>query len=419
MVFLPLIFFGILLIISVRKKGMDLGGFAILCFVVTSFFAIYLHNMPSAATLDNYNKMNPSFVPTLVYCCLIGLELQCFYRLNTNQKKAFATIKNVDFFNKITYLYIFMFFFLLVFLYKDIFNGILQGNLGDYRAEVNKGEMENAFTRQNSFVGKFIGYGAATIGAGSTYMIPFFFYSLCFTKNKMYHNILILISSLSCIILGIIDADRSSSLLWGMMFVMSFFLFRPYIDNHSRKVIKKCFFFIGGLLFVYFLSMSISRFVNSNMGVDGSILSYIGQSYLNFCNVWDNVEIIDVTTYRLFPVINKFWLNTDPETHKMIVRSSSYIRLNGFYSYIGMWFLDTGKWIMFFISLCVTLITNCVIKRVRLQKIFSFKYIMYIYMLAIIPVFGCIAYYYKNYAVVMNLFLMIYLINKIKINKIL
>ncbi len=413
---IPAFIFFIFFVISYKRKGFDLGSGMVFLYLLSTILAIYLHNLPKDA-LDIDYTFDISFVPTIVFCFVIVVALLPFVKLDTNARKQIRPISNIKYFNYIGIFYIFLFFGLLLFLWDDIVLGIFQQNLADMRQEMHEGNLENAFSRQKSFLGKLIGYGSATVAAGASYMIPFFFYSLCFTNNKKIFNYLLLLSSLSSVLMGIIVIDRSSTILWAMYFLISFFLFKPYLSDSSKKELRRVLFVIGGLLFVYFAAVTISRFATSEGGTSGGVLRYIGQSYLNFCNIWDNVEVNSYTTRRFLPALDSFVIHSDPDIQNYTMKNMDGNRLNAFYSYIGMLYVDMGLIGAIIIPLMFSLVSMSICNRYMRKRAINIKDMIYVLMLAIIPTYGVISYYYLGYPRTLNLILMLFMMSKFRFKK--
>lgn len=394
-----------------------MGTFIIFMYVVTSFFAIVLYYTPAEATLDDYSTFSIGLIPTFLYCVLISLCAYPYYILNTNEKKVFIRIKNVRYFNLITYFYIAIFFILLFLFYNDIFEGILKSNFADLREDAENDDLQNSLTRLSNPLLRYIGFIAASIGYCGGFMIPFFFYSICFTKNSSLHNILILTSTLSSIVMGIIAVDRSCVVLWTLMFALSYFLFKPYLNKRNSSLIKKVIIGVGGVLGLYFVSMTISRFYLTDMGAGGSVVSYIGQPFLNYTNVWENIEVSDVSTRYIFPAYNRFVLGTDPDNHVLINKTSHYVRTNGFSTFLGMMYLSMGKILSIIVPLFIALFTYGRINKIKRRNIITFKDFMYIFFMGIIILYGCIAYYYYSHESTIDLIIMLFLLSRFKFEK--
>lgn len=417
MFILPAVFFSLFFFSSYQRKGLDLGGFLILVYIFSSIASIYLHILAPYEFGVDYS-FNISFVPTFVYVIMICIGILPFYIINTNIKKPFKLISNIKYFNFIGYCYIALFFFLSVFLWNDIINGIFQQSFADMRQEMHDGTLENAFSRQSSFIGKLIGYGAACVGSGAYFMIPFFFYSICFTNNKTYFNLLLLLSSLSSVIMGIIVIDRSTTVLWVMHLIISYFLFRPYLTSKSKTLLKKAVFIIGGFLSVYFVAVTISRFVMADGGTSGGVIRYVGQSYLNFCNVWDNVDVYQYRINHIFPLTNDLFIHTDTETPNYITRNMEDNVLNAFYTYLGFLYIDLDYLGAIVIPLLISLFSLSICDRIKHKKILCIRDLLYIYMLAIVPMFGIIAYFYRSYNTTLNLIFILIIISKFRYKRV-
>ena len=416
MVFIPLLFFGLLFISSYKKKGVDLGRFMILMYVVTSLFAVLLLYANPDEVLDDCSQFRITVVPVIMYCGMLGLSLMPYSRINTNRKRLVYGIKNTGFFNKIAILYFILFFVMLALCYDDIFNGILQQNLNDMRKMSHENEIESVYTRYSGLT-KVIIYAVGAISGGANYMILFFFYSICFTNNSRRFNLMIIIGSLTTVLNGMLNVDRSCVIRWLLLFLVSFFLFRPYITQQAKKFLFKIGLVILGTLGSYFFVVTFARFF-LDMGMSGSILSYIGQPFLNFCNIWDNVEVTSYTTRKILPAINEFFLHTERSKDALVIKGADYVRVNGFQTYFGELIMEIGKfWSCVFVIL-ITIIANKICKKINNKKAICFKDFVYVYMVAIISVYGTIAYIYSNYGETLNLFFMLFLLSKIKYERV-
>lgn len=394
---------------------MDLGGCLISIYLLSSILSIYLHFIPKEEAEVDYS-FNIGFIPSLLYCLLICITLFPYYKINTNKRKPFREIQNIQYFNYITYFYIVLFFGMLAFMWKDIVYGIFQQNLADLRQEMHEGNLDNALSRQTTFIGKLVGYGAATISAGSTYMIPFFFYSICFTDNKKWHNILILISSFSSIIMGIIVIDRSCVIRWFLMLLISYFLFKPYLLKKSKRFLKKMGYIFGGLLIFYFVAVTLARFGDDEGGASGGVIRYAGQAFPNFCLVLDNADVVQYSFRKVFPAMDSFIFHSDPDLRTYVMRKGDS-SMKGFCSFLGTLYLDLGFIGLFIVPIFLFVISSTICKKMSSCKIVCLKDMIYVFMVAVIPMYGLFSYYYGGYPATMNLFFMIFLMSKFKFKK--
>ena len=125
MIFFPALVFSLFFLHSFKRKGMDLGGCLISIYLLSSILSIYLHFIPKEEAEVDYS-FNIGFIPSLLYCLLICITLFPYYKINTNKRKPFREIQNIQYFNYITYFYIVLFFGMLAFMWKDIVYGIFQ-----------------------------------------------------------------------------------------------------------------------------------------------------------------------------------------------------------------------------------------------------------------------------------------------------
>ena len=122
-------------------------------------------------------------------------------------------------------------------------------------------------------------------GVGSYYYcynMILFFYSLAFRKDRKIFLILLMVSSVSRVFHSLTYMGRDGILFWLLSFVVSYFIFKPYIKNEASVFLRKIFISIGGLSIFLFLAISVSRFGDSDNGVFYSLIDYFGQPINNF-----------------------------------------------------------------------------------------------------------------------------------------
>lgn len=110
-------------------------------------------------------------------------------------------------------------------------------------------------------------------------ILLFFIYS-CIGGNKK-RRLLLLAGSISEPLHIMAYVGRDGVVFWIFSFVFLFLLFRPYMPDISVKSIKKTFVVAAIALLAPFLAITLSRFESSDMGTGGSIISYMGQEFVN------------------------------------------------------------------------------------------------------------------------------------------
>lgn len=151
-------------------------------------------------------------------------------------------------------------------------------------------------------------------------LLMFFVYSAIGGNNK--RRILLLLSSMSEPLHILSYVGRDGVVFWIFSFVFLYLLFRPYLEESMRKKVRK-FFIIGlcALLFPFVL-ITLSRFSTGETGAVGSIVSYMGQSFV-LGPLFYGIEDKPIVYGRSFPL---FW------------------EITGLRPPISMGLLEIGEW---------------------------------------------------------------------------
>lgn len=415
MIFIPFLVFSFFLINVLKKNGIDLSAYLIVLYLITSFLAIVLYFQDFDYLYGNYSTFEITIVPTFVYCGMIMLCIVPFIMYNTNKPRNLRKISNVKLFNLVTSVYFVVFIGLLVIFAEDIVFRIAFGDLGELRDMQYAGELTNA---QEKFSGplRYLSTVFTLLGDGAFFMIVFFFYSICALNNSVKKNITILLSSLSPVVLGFINIDRSKTTFWIILFVLSFVMFRQYIPKGQKAFLRKLGIVLFAILGIYLFGVTISRFGDMDEGAGGGALSYIGQPYLNFCEIWNKVNIQDIHTERILPFTN-FLLGNDISKIGEDIRAmsrTSGVHLNVFFSFVGMFLVDLGQIAAMFIPIVLFLLMTAAVNRIQGRKYANLYSFTLIFGLATILGCGIITYFYTTMARTISFFLFMFLSKKIK-----
>ncbi|KKX51743.1 hypothetical protein L950_0203810 [Sphingobacterium sp. IITKGP-BTPF85] len=87
------------------------------------------------------------------------------------------------------------------------------------------------------------------------FLLPLHFYYLHKNKNRL--AIICLILSLNIILLGLTYFSRAVVVQYLFLYVALLYAFYGTISKNSKRVMKKTFFVMGGILLIYFIDISI------------------------------------------------------------------------------------------------------------------------------------------------------------------
>lgn len=415
MIYFPLIFFLVFFFSVYKRNGFDVSAFIVLLYIITSFFAIVLFSQDVDYVYGNYSTFDVSFIPTIVYCFMIGLCILPITTYGSNKPRALKQISHIKLFNIITSIYFLVFVALLIIFAEDLVFRFVFGDLGELRDLAYEGELLNA---QDKFTGplRFVSTIFTLLGDGAFFMLVFFFYSVCALKNSNLKNIAILLSSLSPVILGFVNIDRSKTAFWIICFAISFVLFRPYIPKERMKFFKKLSFVVLGVLFLYLISVTISRFGDMDEGTKGGLLSYLGQPFINFCEIWNKVDIQTFHTERILPLTNYILGNDGSalanELRAMYTRTG--VHLNVFFSFVGMFLVDLGQIGAILLPPLLCVVSQSIVNKVRYRSYVSLDSFILVFGLSCLLGCGIITYFYSTMSRTLSLIFFFIIARKLR-----
>ena len=392
MITIPFIYFSILLFLIIHKnKAFDVSAAIVAIFVISSFFSILIDvfNLYS----DTVPETEIHILPTVSYCFFHSLLIYPFYRWKSYKiNKIILLQKNRKLFDYFVYFYFGIFVILLLLYYKDIVFRLFFGDFSQLRKEMQKGIL---LTSQYHFSGfkKIISIFVGVFAEGSLIMIMFYFYSITFLRKSKSFNLLILLGSLSVIVIGIIGLDRSKTFYYILVFYLMFIFFKPYMNKRQQVQVMRVIIIFGSLILTYFMAVTISRFGSRYTGTQGGIISYAGQSFINFCNFFDNLHIEKYSFKRVFPLFHHIFSGNKYEYDNYY----SGINVGVFATYLGMFILEIGKVGAILFSLIFYFISRIFLKRKRLNYIAFYQMIIF-FILVLVPLLGFISYYYTNFS---------------------
>jgi len=395
--FVPLIYFGGLTYYFWQKhKTFDVAVYMSLLYTITSLCGVLMimGGFLSSSGGVLYDGWEPEFgvVPTVLYCGLITLTILPFSFIRTEKLE---TIGNVH-----RYLiYAFTAFIVLqgiimYYLVGDSISDLLNGDFKFLKDSHYSGDISPADAKmltmplpvQFMYLLSFM----------TLLALPLFFYYTCIEKRSLFLTVPLLFVSISPILRGVLMADRTEIIHYGLMFFFCLVLFKKFITSRVRNFFLVASAPVLAVGLTYIIAVSASRFENEDEGTSGSMLEYAGQSYANFCYFYDNHNRELYYVEREFPLISYFIFKSQYVETKEERTAKEGFFIGVFASHIGSWMIDTGVIGSILISAIFTLFCCLVIRRYNRTE-FDIADVLMIYVLGTIPTFGI--FYYRYYSV--------------------
>ncbi len=397
MLYLPFIYFTILFLTIIRKRGFDISACMIFIYAISSFFSIILYNQDYDYDLVYFSKIDISLLPTIIYCGLITFCIYPFYKYNSNQLNItnISPLKNSTFFKGLIFIFISVFILIILLFYDQIAFNLFIGDLGEIRVD----SLDRAASITDSLTGisRIIATIVIILGHSAYFLIPLFFYNLIVNRKQIIINSLILLSSTSPILLGILYADRSKTFYWVMLFVLCYIWFKKSFSVGQKFYIKIVGSILLTALIVYFIAVTTSRFGERDAGAEGSFIIYAGQPFLNFCNLWNDYYNPEWTLSRIFPFFNFFSENKiTVQDWNNIAFANTQLNINVFYTFLGLFLVDIGRFSVFLFAFIINRIANISVRLRYSDQCLRVSNIIITFSIAIILQCGVISYFYTS-----------------------
>lgn len=346
MTYIPLVYFGCLSVIMYqRHKQIDIATISSLIFAVSGLFSVLI-DINRYRSDDTYNY-EISIVPAALYCILLTLCILPLAKCNIVNRIQIEPVRNVKLIKLLSVVSI-IWFLLTVFFSWDRFLFILtSGDMAEIRGDLYKGITEDSWMVSLPGPVRFV-FALINMLFGCSWVLIFLgFYSMIGNRVPLLYSYFFLIASLSGPYNGILGVDRSSSAYWIMSAVTLFILFRKQLPSKVKKQISV----LGLVAFVgviaYLAAMTIARFGESDSsgGALGSLISYFGQSYINFCYFFDEYDLPFHHFGIVFPFTSQYIFGV-PSVTVTIQQEMTWLshKATGvFYTFIGQMIVGIGQ----------------------------------------------------------------------------
>lgn len=352
-------------------------------------------------------------VPTFLYCALITITILPFSLIRTEKLRTITNNHKIIF-------YLFAIFtilqgLLIIYLVAGSISDLLNGDFKYLKDSHYKGDISPAdakmLTMPLPFQIMFL------MSSFTTLSMPLFFYYTCIEKHSLWLTVPLIVTSLSPVFRGILMADRTEIIHWGLMFFACIVLFRNVLLSKVKWFFGIMSVPVLTLGLVYVIAVSASRFENEDEGAGGSLLEYTGQQYANFCYFYDNHNSDLYYLEREFPTISYIIFKTQYTDTKEERTSREGFFIGVFATHVGSWLLDTGIMGSIVISLFFSFVVLLIIKKYNREE-YDIAEILLLFTLATIPIFGIFYYRFYHIAIALQyiMAIILYILSKITIS---
>lgn len=368
----------------------------------------YLNSEAGGVLIDGW-EMDFGVVPTILYCGLVTLTIYPFSFIRPEKLKTVNNVHRHIIF-AFTLLIIIQGLIVYYLVGGSIFD-IMNGDFNDLKNAGYEGDITPADAKMLTmpFPIQVLYFFSFMTLLG----IPLFFYYTCVENHSLWITAPLLAVSISPVLRGMLAADRTEIIHYGLMFLFTLVFFRGLITKTMKRFL--IIFSVPVLLVgaTYVVAVSAARFETSDEGAQGSMLEYTGQSYINFCYFYDNHDRSLFYLEREFPITSLALFKSQYVDTKDERTAREGFWVGVFASHVGSWFIDTGEFGAIIISVLFALFCCLVIKRYNRTE-FDIADILMLFALGAVPTFGIFYYRYYSFqtAVVSATAVVLYLLSK-------
>lgn len=391
MVLIPFIYFTVLTcLIIVRRKGVDVAAYISGVYAISALFSVLAYFLHIGGENGLVGDYEPTLLPSVCYCVLLTLSIYPFYHLNSREIKKIPLVKekSLDIFGWWMIAVFFITFFLLITDLREILSG-------DLRAARNMIYSDEEVETPTGI--KYILAIPETLFSQFSPLVIFvFFYNICFRKRNILYNLLLLASSLTPVLKALMIVGRTQPIYWLLNLILGFVFFYPHLSPKKRRWIIIPVATTIAAMAIFIISVTISRF-EDNSGAIASLVSYAGQSYLNFCYFFDTWHDQWFSLERLFPFTHYFILRTnfDLFQYRDCIMAVSGLNIGIFYTFLGDLMIDLTHWGMLVYIMLYFLICTQLMHR-KQNDVMPFWQLIVFLIIVLIPLQGLFYYsYYK------------------------
>lgn len=258
--------------------------------------------------------------------------------------------------------------------------------------------------QQSNFIISFFMIVMDMVSPLSFALLTIFFYLYTFVNCNKKLLIIVFLASLSAPCYGITTGGRTQMIYWLLSMVFNVVLFHKYLDPNKSKKLRWILVVFVGLIMVYIIIATISRFSNTNMGTENSLLIYMGQSYPQFNHFIDEFPPGPITLRRIFPFTYSLLYGDESiDVYRDLITARTGMDIGIFYTLLGDLFVDVGIIGMYIYAVVYFFVTKHVLRK----NIMDISTLLIVNLLFLIPLQGVFYYSFWKKQVTFCAFLVI------------
>lgn len=415
MTFIPLVYFSVLsYVLYKRHKQIDLATVISMLFAVSGLFSILIdtYGLRSAET-EHYEI---SVLPAVLYCLLLTLCIIPISKCNIGNKVQITPVGNIKLIQALAII-TFLWFLLSVLFGWNYFTFVLASEMAEMRSNVYAGNRLDWMVGLPDSV-RFV-FALFNMTLGCPWVLLFLgFYSMVGNRIPTVYSYCFLLASLSGPFNGIIGADRSAVAYWILAALALYILFRNQIPAKAKRQLLISGLVILGALIAYLAAMTVSRFGEriSEGGTIGSLISYFGQNYINFCYFFDNYQLPYHHFGIIFPFVSEYILGI-PSGGVVIqeqMAGLSNMVTGVFYTFIGHMIIGIGQTWAVIMTLLYAFAANLAFKQIGRKKYVDIQSLYLYFAFVSVVLLGLFGHYYADPSKTFSLFVMYFVVKMLR-----
>lgn len=416
MTYIPLVYFGCLsFVLYQRHKQIDIATIVSLIFAVSGLFSVLI-DINGYRSYDTYNY-EISIVPAALYCILLTLCILPLAKCDIINRIQIKPVSNVKLLKLLSVVSIIWFLLTVYFSWDRFLFILMSGDMAEIRSDLYKGITEDSWMLSLPGPVRFT-FSLLNLLFGCPWILLFLgFYSMIGNRIPLFYSYCFLIASLSGPYCGILGVDRSSSAYWIMSAVTLYILFRNQLPSSTKKQLSVLGLVALVGVIAYLAAMTIARFGerDSSGGALGSLISYFGQSYINFCYFFDKYDLPYHHFGIVFPFTSQYIFGV-PSGGVTIQEAMTWLsqkETGVFYTFIGHMIIGIGQFWAIIMTMAYSFFSFKTLGKINRKKEIDIMSLYLYFAFASVVLLGLFAHYYaspaKTFSLVVMYFVMRFL----------